>query len=406
MTTLDFPISLSNLYNLKCNKVGIQGEKNSFDVEQRFDSIDVSMNGKQERITSYTIPDEGQPGLDLFHTPTQLSKLISGWEINIVKHDDTGDELYSAVDFRISDTMKDIIFDKYGTAATYTRTEINALVSQPINSLTNDSQSIIYKSDTTSPVMLIDDNNIWVYNNTDFLFDVTAKSLNAETFGGSGLGKIYNEVDNKIATSNLNYYDKDEIDNDIYSKIEIDGMTTLSNYYLKSYIDGNIYLKTQVNNIATLTNFYNKTQTDGISSLANYYLKSYIDSNIYNKSQIDNIGTLTNFYTKTQIDNIGVLTNFYNKTHLDKFVEVYESPSINAIIKTPPSNGGILFSKSDGLSNNAVIKDAFIQLFQTTYLAGITYSQQLHQFNSNVSFQANFQGPSAPLKKKKKRIAI
>jgi hypothetical protein len=176
-------------------------------------------------------------------------------------------------------------------------------------------------------------------------------------------------------------------------------MTTLSNYYLKSYIDGNIYLKTQVNNIATLTNFYNKTQTDGISSLANYYLKSYIDSNIYNKSQVDNIGTLTNFYTKTQIDNIGVLTNFYNKTHLDKFVEVYESPSINTIIKTPPSNGGILFSKSDGLSNNAVIKDAFIQLFQTTYLAGITYSQQLHQFNSNVSFQANFQGPSAPYKK-------
>jgi hypothetical protein len=32
-------------------------------------------------------------------------------------------------------------------------------------------------------------------------------------------------------------------------------------------------------------------------------------------------------------------------------------------------------------------------------LAGVTYSHQLHQFNSNVSFQGNFQGPSAPYKK-------
>jgi hypothetical protein len=101
----------------------------------------------------------------------------------------------------------------------------------------------------------------------------------------------------------------------------------------------------------------------------------------------------------TQINTL-ITDNTYDKSYIDKFFIVYGT-TLNTRILTPPSNGGLLFEASDGLTNNMIIKDTFIQINPTTYLTGATYSQGLHQINGNVHFPANLLGPSAPYKKQR-----
>jgi hypothetical protein len=242
-----FPISLSNLYNLKCNRVEIQNSEanTKFDVEQRFDSIDLSLEEKGGIITSYIIPDEGQPGLDLFHTPTQLSKLISVWEINIVKHDDLGDELYSAVDFRISDAMKDVIYNKYGTGMTYTQTEINNLLDAKngvLNSVGLSGTDLLWSGTEISKIN-VDDNFIL-----------------GRSFPNS---EIYLKLNTTTINNLYNYYNKDEIIN----------ISNLSNYY--SDITINTILNQPINSLTNAPSsiIYKSNGTD-ISMMVD-------DNNIY-----------------------------------------------------------------------------------------------------------------------------
>ena len=95
----------------------------------------------------------------------------------------------------------------------------------------------------------------------------------------------------------------------IYNKSEVDNLLTSysQQYYNTVAIDNNIYTKAQID--ATFTNYFTKAQIINTTALANYYTKTVVDS------------TFTNYFTKDQIINTTALANYYTKTTVDSYID-------------------------------------------------------------------------------------
>ena len=174
----------------------------------------------------------------------------------------------------------------------------------------------------------------------------------------------------EIDTTFLNHYLKTEINNNIYTKTQIDNNiynksqsdTAFLNHYLKTEIDTNLYTKTQIDN-----NIYTKSQLD--TTFLNHYLKTEIDTNLYTKTQIDNnfynksqINTTflnhylkteidTNIYTKSAIDT--QFTSYYNKTYIDILIaNYYDESDVDTLLNN--KHGNITVTDSAGTSHTGI----------------------------------------------------
>ena len=148
---LQFPISLSNSYDLECNKIKLNPPNiESIDLGTKLLDTDntinqiktdltiimndnyIDLNGKinlkLSMLSSYEPDDQDIQQVDILHSSTQLSKITwDGAYINLYKHTDPMDERYGLLDLKLSSTFVNTVTDKYSTSMSYTKTEINSI---------------------------------------------------------------------------------------------------------------------------------------------------------------------------------------------------------------------------------------------------------------------------------------
>lgn len=126
-----------------------------------------------------------------------------------------------------------------------------------------------------------------------WMSDIETRITNLNSYVHNAI-EILQREDTKIWNNFNNYFTKREIEQNYYSRFQIE-----------QYLNENYYTKGQ---IASLL----------ISNLSNYYSKSEIDAKL---QDYVNISTLNNYYTKAQIDSI--LGNYYTKFEIDPILNSY-----------------------------------------------------------------------------------
>ena len=135
------------------------------------------------------------------------------------------------------------------------------------------SKDVSYNNTLTSHISLIDTNTTDIATHTNDIAVLNSKQI--QNF--AGITDINtNLTDNYQTNSQLttNFYNKTEIDTAIsnyHTSAQID--TTLGNYYTSAVIDAGFYNQTYINN-----NIYTKTEVDGLIGAGGGYTDTQIDS--------------------------------------------------------------------------------------------------------------------------------
>ena len=135
------------------------------------------------------------------------------------------------------------------------------------------SKDVSYNNTITSHISLIDTNTTDRATHTNDISVLNTKQI--QNF--NGINDINtNSTNNFMTNSQLttNFYNKTEIDTTLgnyYTSVQID--TTLGNYYTSLQIDAGFYSQTYINN-----NIYTKTEVDGLVGAGGGYTDTQIDS--------------------------------------------------------------------------------------------------------------------------------
>ena len=137
------------------------------------------------------------------------------------------------------------------------------------------SKDIAYNNTLTSHISLIDTNTTDIATHTNDISVLNTKQI--QNF--AGINDINTNLTNNYQTNSqltTNFYNKTEIDTTLsnyYTSAQID--TTLGNHYTSAVIDGGFYNQTYINN-----NIYTKAEVDGLIAGAGSsgYTDTQIDS--------------------------------------------------------------------------------------------------------------------------------
>ena len=207
------------------------------------------------------------------------------------------------------------------------------------------SKDVSYNNTLTSHISLIDTNTTDIATHTNDISVLNTKQI--QNF--AGINDINTNLTNNYQTNSqltTNFYNKTEIDTSLgnyYTSAQID--TTLGNYYTSVQIDSGFYNQTYINN-----NIYTKTEVDGLVGA----------SGGYTDTQIDGFLSLKEDKT-TFTDNV----SFFPVIDLSRPSILHQGLTIkNSTINVEPLEG-VLFSNQFGAETD---RDVAVFKNQTNYI--------------------------------------
>ena len=208
------------------------------------------------------------------------------------------------------------------------------------------SKDVSYNNTLTSHISLIDTNTTDIATHTNDISVLNTKQI--QNF--AGITDINTNLTNNYQTNSqltTNFYNKTEIDTTLgnyYTSTQID--TTLGNYYTSLQIDAGFYNQTYVNN-----NIYTKTEVDGLVGAGGGYTDTQIDSFLSLKED-----------KTTFTDNV----SFFPVIDLSRPSILHQGLTIqNSTIHVEPLEG-VLFSNQFGAETD---RDVAVFKNQTNYIA-------------------------------------
>ena len=207
------------------------------------------------------------------------------------------------------------------------------------------SKDVSYNNTLTSHISRIDTNTTDIATHTNDIAVLNTKQI--QNF--AGINDINTNLTNNYQTNSqltTNFYNKTEIDTSLgnyYTSAQID--TTLGNYYTSLQIDAGFYSQTYINN-----NIYTKTEVDGLVGAGGGYTDT----------QIDNFLSLKEDKT-TFTDNV----SFFPVIDLSRPSILHQGLTIkNSTINVEPLEG-LLFSNQFGAETD---RDVAVFKNQTNYI--------------------------------------
>ena len=207
------------------------------------------------------------------------------------------------------------------------------------------SKDISYNNTLTSHISLIDTNTTDIATHTNDISVLNTKQI--QNF--AGINDINTNLTNNYQTNTqltTNFYNKTEIDTALrnyYTSAQID--TTLGNYYTSVQIDGGFYSQTYINN-----NIYTKTEVDGLVGAGGGYTDTQIDSFLSLK---EDKSTFTDKISFTPVVDISAPTFIHSGLTLKKLTVNIEPLA------------GLLFSNQFGAETD---RDVAVFRNQTSYI--------------------------------------
>ena len=207
------------------------------------------------------------------------------------------------------------------------------------------SKDVSYNNTLTSHISLIDTNTTDIATHTDDISVLNTKQI--QNF--AGITDINTNLTNNYQTNSqltTNFYNKTEIDTTLgsyYTSAQID--TALGNYYTSLQIDAGFYNQTYINN-----NIYTKTEVDGLVGAGGGYTDTQIDSFLSLKED-----------KTTFTDNV----SFFPVIDLSRPSILHQGLTIkNSTINVEPLEG-LLFSNQFGAETD---RDVAVFKNQTNYI--------------------------------------
>ena len=207
------------------------------------------------------------------------------------------------------------------------------------------SKDISYNNTLTSHISLIDTNTTNIATHTNDIAVLNTKQI--QNF--AGITDINTNLTNNYQTNTqltTNFYNNTEIDTTLgnyYTPAQID--TTLGNYYTSLQIDAGFYNQTYINN-----NIYTKTEVDGLVGAGGGYTDTQIDSFLSLKEDKSRF-----------TDNI----SFFPVIDLSRPSIIHQGLTLkNSVVNVEPLEG-LLFSNQFGAETD---RDVAVFKNQTNYI--------------------------------------